>query len=620
MRKIFLWLLLLCLPTAFQKCIFDDIQPWVRVVSPLPNQPTSPKHTGDNQTRNTNPKAPQRTDRVVSQKHQRIIRQITSRTQSNSSGLLPIRIRTWIPQESFALSHVERERLELATSKAVGIVSDILSVDRIPGRMLLSRDINKFCKFIWKDAAVINYNKCARANENYRMENCLDVTIPDDHLSGCGVYLHPNSQTMLVLRPEGRGLPDTDFVLYLHTRSTDKCHAEPGVLAYAAHCQTDRRGRPLAGVVVICRNAFHGEGYSHSRMVQTIMHELFHVLGFSKELFDTWKDCSHSSRIGEDCLSHGQVTNIDGTGQVRIYTPSVIRAMQKHLGSSEEELGGPLENLAANEPSSHWEARVLQGSIMAAALDRPELVRVDPLTLAALQDTGWYYVNQSAAQRMEWGEGQGSLFGSLATCHDNSSTFFCTGSGLGCHYLHFHKGVCQSDQYLEGCRIYKPLTNESECSKESNDKINKAEEWSGEIYSPESRCFFSNLSRENISRSVPGYRGVVSCPDKGLCLSAPPPPQDSPFYPATRILGSFATDRPSTDAPSALDSRPLTSDPAPFTTGCADGPAHIQSSFLLGIVTALCLLALLSILLLVYRKRCFYGVRVHAVTYIPLVL
>lgn len=49
--------------------------------------------------------------------------------------------------------------------------------------------------------------------------------------------------------------------------------------------------------------------------------------------------------VGADCLAHGQVTNIDGTGQVRIYTPSVIRAMQKHLGSSEEELGGPLENL-----------------------------------------------------------------------------------------------------------------------------------------------------------------------------------------------------------------------------------------------------------------------------------
>lgn len=41
----------------------------------------------------------------------------------------------------------------------------------------------------------------------------------------------------------------------------------------------------------------------------------------------------------------------------------------------------------------------------------------------------------------------------------------CALSGFGCHYLHLHKGVCQSDQYLEGCRIYKPLANGVSLSK-----------------------------------------------------------------------------------------------------------------------------------------------------------
>lgn len=34
---------------------------------------------------------------------------------------------------------------------------------------------------------------------------------------------------------------------------------------------------------------------------------------------------------------------------------------------------------------------------------------------------------------------------------------FC--SGLGCHYLHLHKGKCLTDQYLDGCYIFKPLAN-----------------------------------------------------------------------------------------------------------------------------------------------------------------
>lgn len=62
--------------------------------------------------------------------------------------------------------------------------------------------------------------------------------------------------------------------------------------------------------------------------------------------------------------------------------------------------------------SSHWEARVLQGSIMASVLAEPPLVRIDVITLSALQDTGWYSVNLSQAQNLLWGE---SKTGSVST-------------------------------------------------------------------------------------------------------------------------------------------------------------------------------------------------------------
>lgn len=95
---------------------------------------------------------------------------------------------------------------------------------------------------------------------------------------------------------------------------------QPSVLAYAAHCQTDTQGRPLAGTVVICREQLKQERYRHDTVVQVmfwafkvwvwvqcgsiqilclffqqlLVHELFHVLGFSRTLFSTWRDCSHS--------------------------------------------------------------------------------------------------------------------------------------------------------------------------------------------------------------------------------------------------------------------------------------------------------------------------------------
>ncbi|XP_028973542.2 leishmanolysin-like peptidase 2 [Esox lucius] len=191
-----LWIMLVvtCLPGALEKCIFDEVQQSVTVV-----------------TTSTDP-----------QRANRKLRELSPTTHPPQ----PIRIHTWVPRESPTLSEVERERLEPSVREAVAIVSSILSVNRVPGRFLLSRDIYKYCKFLWRNATAVNYNRCGRANEKYRSETCLDVVIPDDHLSGCAVYPEPNAPTVTVLRSEGPGLPDTDFLLYLHTQSTDKCRAE----------------------------------------------------------------------------------------------------------------------------------------------------------------------------------------------------------------------------------------------------------------------------------------------------------------------------------------------------------------------------------------------------------
>ena len=61
------------------------------------------------------------------------------------------------------------------------------------------------------------------------VEHCLlsrSQQIPDDHLAGCDIYAEADSPRRNELRPEGAGLPNTDFLLYLHTQATDKCRAE----------------------------------------------------------------------------------------------------------------------------------------------------------------------------------------------------------------------------------------------------------------------------------------------------------------------------------------------------------------------------------------------------------
>ncbi|KAL4623603.1 leishmanolysin-like peptidase [Arapaima gigas] len=652
---VLLWLQFLWLPGTVQKCIFDDVQSSVSVVVP-PSQSSRSASSravdstpGFQVTQIAGKRSAQFGAPVTPARRRGIKRHVTLGAKPSRWGdfpaPLPIRIKTWTPQGTPTLCKTERERLEPAVSQAVAVVTNTLSVNRVAGPLLLSRDVNKFCRFLWHNSSVANYNKCGRANENYKAETCLGVTIPDEHLRGCAVYPHPDLSSKVVLRPDGEGLPETDLVLYLYAQSADRCH-DTSVLAYAVHCHADRHGRPLAGVVVVCRDWLRGDGYSHARTVQTVIHELFHVLGFSKQLFSSWKDCSSPRRLGDGCSPWGHVTNIDHNGQVRIYTQSVVQAMQTHLGSSDAELGGPLENLGPHTFSSHWEARVLQGSIMTAALGNPELVRLDPVTLAALQDTGWYRVNQSAAQSLEWGRGQGEHFGSLTTCGDNSSTFFCTGSGSGCHYLHLHKGACRTDDYLDGCHIYKPSATASECWKEGS---GRATEWSEEIYGSDSRCFFSDLrvsERANVSLSpggsvqgrcyrhrctglnryqlqvlgsdwvdcpagtsiqVSGYRGSVLCPDNILC-------RHSQVAPPTSLLAPPHSGPPTNNRSSPERSRTLAAG-FHFDSHQSSAKVRTLSSAERPLVAALAgalSLGLAAALLLAHRRRCSSRVRVHA--------
>ncbi|XP_072543599.1 ciliated left-right organizer metallopeptidase [Salminus brasiliensis] len=653
------------------RCIFDQVQSSVRVVSSPILQP-NPYDWPLNEAM-VKQQVP-----VISVGRDDLTLQTTQRSQDATSrhpqslrirrmekGWIkalqpqPIRIKTWTSRESPVLSHWERERVEAAVSEAISTVSKLLSVRRVPDRLLLNRDINKYCRFIWRNSSTYNYNRCGRANEKYRAESCLGVTIPDDHLSGYIVYPHPDQPNSQVLKPDGLGVPDTDFLLYMHTQSTAKCRADSSVLAYSVHCQTDADGRPIVGVVVICRESLRVDGFSHERMVQTVIHELFHMLGFSKDLYGTWRDCSLSSQsqLGVGCSSRGHVTNTDETGQMRIYSPNVIKTLHTHLNSTHTELGAPLENqdVGSGGVSSHWEARVLQGSIMMAALGEPSLFQIDRVTLSALQDTGWYTVNFSQAQSLLWGEGEGDLFGSLATCNESSS-FFCTGSGLGCHYLHLHKGECQSDEYLEGCRIYKPLANRSECWKEENERKSELENWSGEIYHTDSRCFLSSLIREDHSShsvsvvghcyrhrctgrnmyqiqvggsdwldcpagksiEVLGYRGTVFCPDRRFCHHHnvnPPASTHKPLLPAQLSTAATFSKRNHTPQPMISNSS-LNFKPAlPFSTSALKAGMIVASVLVIANV-----LFLLAVLIIIYRKCCSARVRVHAFIETPHVL
>ncbi|XP_039769790.1 leishmanolysin-like peptidase 2 [Ornithorhynchus anatinus] len=415
----------------------------------------------------------------------------------------PLRIRAWYPGRPAATPGARA-----AVDEALERVRPVLAVPPLQSPLLLSRDPDRYCLAVWGDAAGPNGGRCSRLDPDYRGESCLGVKIPDSHLQGLALW--PEFGPPELLLPDGPGIPDADFLLYVRVDQTPKCHQWPSVIAYAACCQLDPTDRPLAGTIVFCARRLTAPDYSHSDTVTVTVHELLHTLGFSGQLFGKWRDCAPALGTEQDCSPWRRVTQQDERGQLHLITPAVRLSLARHLGSPVVSLGAPLEEEGPS--SSHWEARLLQGSVMTAAFARSRHTRLDPVTLAAFVDMGWYQVNLSVAQELEWGQGAGLDFGLVTSCGTDSSDFFCNGSGLGCHYLHLDKGRCSSDPLLNGCRMYKPLTNGSECWKEGNAPETGAANPHGEIYHPGSRCFLANLTSDPLpatpGRAPPTQEGL----------------------------------------------------------------------------------------------------------------
>ncbi len=111
-------LLLPWFPCTWEKCIFDQVQRSVKVVSPPTGQYT-PGHWSLSETASEKNPAPH------SSKHQRPKR--AERHVESMTDPQPIRIKSWVPTESPALTEWEQERLMTAVDEAVSEVSRLLS-------------------------------------------------------------------------------------------------------------------------------------------------------------------------------------------------------------------------------------------------------------------------------------------------------------------------------------------------------------------------------------------------------------------------------------------------------------------------------------------------------------
>jgi len=263
---------------------------------------------------------------------------------------------------------------------------------------------------------------------------CGEMIVPREHLSACSYCNRTSSRCTTDYLSEGDGVSNTQLLLYVSAKQTSRCKKDQ-TIAYAAHCAQDTKtDRPVAGHANLCPMSIGTDPRDLRALISTVKHELTHVLGFSVSLFAYYRDengrpyldrkslpgpipvdpktgyAKWSDKVIRKVIRRDWVT---GQGPIDkevhlLVTPTVVREVRRHFNCSSLE-GAELEDQGSDGTSmTHWEKRLFENEAMTGTHTQNSVY--SRVTLAVLQDTGWYKANFSRAERLEWGKDLGCDF------------------------------------------------------------------------------------------------------------------------------------------------------------------------------------------------------------------
>mmetsp|Transcript_6734 Transcript_6734/g.15581 ORF Transcript_6734/g.15581 Transcript_6734/m.15581 type:complete len:972 (+) Transcript_6734:97-3012(+) len=277
------------------------------------------------------------------------------------------------------------------------------------------------------------------------------------------------------------GVPDADLVLYVSAAPSSR-FCGPSTLAVAVACNFDQFDRPTAGSINFCLDQIEldDRGRASDSVMQdnidVAVHEAAHVLGMSSNSYRFFWDPDNGRERTARPFTYRGVICVDGvernlilpddntmkffiatSGQryASIVTPTVATVARNQFNCPELN-GAQLENQPTGENSctgDHWDERMYYPEALSGVIS-PTTVVLSPLTLALLEDSGWYRANYTRANVSPWGHGVGCDFvsqpclvgggnGRDGSLPSYSRGFFCNkASSRGCSPAYTHKMAC----------------------------------------------------------------------------------------------------------------------------------------------------------------------------------
>ncbi|MEQ2212897.1 hypothetical protein XENOCAPTIV_006599 [Xenoophorus captivus] len=195
--------------------------------------------------------------------------------------------------------------------------------------------------------------------------------------------------------PDGPGVDGSDFVLYVSGITTERCGQE-NIVAYAAYCQLEAElDRPIAGYANLCPAMISSQPQEFEGMLSTVKHEIIHALGFSAGLFAFYHDDEGKPLTPR--FASGLPAFNESLGLYQ-WSEAVIRRVSR------------LWDIRGGEMVRHHVHVLVTPRNEAMTGSHTQNRVFSRLTLAIMEDSGWYRANYSLAQRLDWGRGLGCDF------------------------------------------------------------------------------------------------------------------------------------------------------------------------------------------------------------------
>ena len=204
--------------------------------------------------------------------------------------------------------------------------------------------------------------------------------------------------------------------------------------------------RPILGGILLRSSYDFSQINAQSFLIMLLLHEVTHVLGFSDGLFKYFQ--TNDTLIKTTTINRIQRTLFTGS--------NVVKHARRHFACDNIE-GVELENQGGDgSAGSHWEARIMLGDYMIST-DYQEIV-ISEISLALLEDSGWYGVNYYTGGLFRYGKGLGCNFlntNCVSNGYTNFKREFCvTPSEERCSAGNIDRGDCFIANYTSSIPPY----------------------------------------------------------------------------------------------------------------------------------------------------------------------